>query len=344
MGTSLAVPAEAVMVGGLPKSRVVLGNSPAKQIGNTLAYPVGPDGRSGGTGIPLLHRNLLMHSGGKEVLPNRKARMASKGRVPSEAFKIHPPMAELRIAKEENPPETGIDRSQINLDELLKLAKVILDRDSPHGSGGTHWAEKTLRGKIRKLENRYDRSLLAGGVETATSLALKAQIGFLNAAYSVLLERVAKLKPMQDKYASSMKGIMEKWAKKQKVPDFIDSVIAKYVAPGMGVLGGAAAKLSKIWDGAMDSLRLWLSPQKQWIATGIEIAAPLIAAAADVGMVYLARKWLIGLAVSRKAEMEVKKQSELAELDGERRFVLRMEYDSAKREILALLSRQSPPN
>jgi len=234
-----------------------------------------------------------------------------------------------------------LEKSQINIDEILKIAKVMLDKDSPHGENGAAWASGDLADKINWLDERYGRSLLKNGVETATSIALRRQIDFLSTVKLVIHNHLEKMKPAQEQAGELFRAVAEKWGKKMKIPDFIDSVIAKYVAPGMGVLGGAAAKLTNIWDGFMDTLKSALSPQKQWIVDGAKVAVPIIAGIADLGAVYFARKGLISWAANKKEKMEEKKQAELQLIENGRQLMLKSEYGEAEREILALLSQPS---
>lgn len=269
----------------------------------------------------------------KEAVP-----LGSKSKIPERGAARknpeHPLASEL--------PMVGkLDKSQINLEEILKIAKVMLDKDSPHGENGSVWAGRTLANKIKRLESRYDRSLLENGVETATSIAIRGQIGFLNSAYSIILSHLEKMKPEQDRAGEDLKAVAGKWGKKMKIPDFIDSVIAKYVAPGMGVLGGAAAKLSNLWDGFMDNLKSFLSPQKQWIVDGAKIAAPILAGIADIALVYLARKGLISWAANKKEKMAEKQHAEMRLIEDGRQLMLKAEYGEAEREILGLFSKPS---
>ena len=239
------------------------------------------------------------------------------------------------------PMAEKLEKSQINLDEILKIAKVMLDKDSPHGENGAVWASGDLTDKINWLNERYGRSLLANGVETATSIALRGQIDFLSTVKLVIHNHLEKMKPAQEQAGELFRAVAEKWGKKMKIPDFIDSIIAKYVAPGMGVLGGAAAKLTNLWDGFMDTVKSALSPQKQWIVDGAKVAVPIIAGIADLGAVYFARKGLISWAANKKEKMEEKKQEELQLIENGRQLMLKREYKEAESEILALLSQPS---
>lgn len=234
-------------------------------------------------------------------------------------------------------PATLLTR-EVNVSETLELARAILDKDSPHGGKEAAEGEAKLKGKLKKLQDRYDRAIKSGGEETRTSAALKRQLGFLESVQAILGNHIGQLEAGQAGFKARFDGVVAKWDHKKKIYDFADSVIAKYCVPGLAVLAPAATMISKRWDSLRGVLDSALTPQKKWIMGIVDVAAYALGAVADLGGTYLGRKWLINWAANRKGEMDVEQQVEFNQVEKERQAMLEVRYAPLQREILALLA------
>ena len=302
------------------------------------SYAVGPDGAVKSIGhikpppIPqvqgMANHSEKRHSGTE----GRRARESDEKPIPQDS----PAMGEVGSKR-----QVALEKDQVNLNEIMRLSKLMLDRDSPYDKGGATWAEQALNNKRYSLKHKRDRARLEGGVETKASLAFQRKADFLKEVLEIIKLHVEKVAPAQELAKVRAVNIAAKWETKEKIPDFVNSVIAKYVTPGLGILGGAAAKLSKLWDGFMGTLGAIVSPQKKWIVDALDIAAPALAALADIAMVYFARKGLISWAANQKFKMERKKLAEISHEDERRRFAVKTEYGKMEREIMNLLAQGS---
>ncbi len=233
-------------------------------------------------------------------------------------------------------PDTLLAK-EVNVVEALELAKVILDKDSPHGAKEADWAIMTLENKLKKLNLRYERSIGPDGEETKSASSINRRIGFLDTAYSIVLSHVEKLKAAQAGFKVEFDSVVAKWDQKKKIPDFADSVLARWVTLGGAVAAPILAKVSRLWDGLMGALKSVVTPQKQWIVDIAEVAAPTIGGLLDIAAAYWIRKKLINWAANRKSRMDEKKQAEMGQVEKNRQAMLRDEYDKVQREIVALL-------
>ena len=233
----------------------------------------------------------------------------------------------------------------INEKEILNLISIILDT-TPENKKAVDYATSRMESKISGMEQAYKEK--AG---TDIGPAIRDAIDFLNVLYTGTLKYVDKLRffeaysneqlaGIESKWEATKKAIDEKWESKKKIPDFLEKIVAKYIAPGLIVTTDFTAVVTDLW-GKIKSWVISILPPEDTvskIATGV---LDLIGAGGSVFGILKIYKWLTNMAVNMRGQMDnskidEKSKAESSKLEEKRQLEIKIEQgrDSAFDEIV----------
>jgi len=225
----------------------------------------------------------------------------------------------------------------IKVVEFLKLAGLILDKDSPHGmQKEAEWASAQIEDKIRRMKDLYDITVKAKGLDDPGAASLKKGIDFLEAAYAATLSAAAPLKKDQYFYKTLFDGIDAKTQEKKKAREFFDKIVSNLFVPGATFLGGLGVKISKLWDMGVDYVKSLVPPKNQLAVEIVEYAINGIGLVFGGGAIYYLRKWWATKADNAKKQIEGQAKTEKDALDKERRQMVDKSYDNLSKVIMEL--------
>lgn len=215
--------------------------------------------------------------------------------------------------------------SQKELMEVLSLAKIILDGDSPYDTKAlADEASSRIRKKISEREKEKQFYVSKGDSQNPEAIRASKAIELLNSADALLLAQIGSLKRPQmlakgrlakidekleeeiaklnEAHEKEIKSIETRCTDKEKKADYIDKIVAKLV-PGLTTFGVIETASRKWWDGVVN----WLvekMPQNPMLQDGAALVGYGIGIALGMAAIFFPYKWLINLAASMRSKVD----------------------------------------